>query len=139
MNDDRALYSNARIILVSEYLFVFLPFVVIAIVKIYSSALDDFLKAPDWSFASSILFGQLLVKLVSGSIINKRSQWQRVSLIVSVIFVLGLVPCLITLALMLIDNGQSQFLVNMQVVLFFIATVSFFWIGSAAQVMMENG
>ena len=62
MSNKDTKYTNARIILLSEYLFIFLPFIVIAIVKIYNSKIDEFLRAPDWSFASSILFGQLLVK-----------------------------------------------------------------------------
>jgi hypothetical protein len=138
MKNKAAKYANARIILLSEYLFVFLPFIVIAIVKIYSSQLDEFLKAPDWSFASSILFGQLLVKFVAGSIIREKVQWQRITLIISMIFVLGLVPSLVVLALMLIDNGQSQFLVVMQLTFFIIATVAYFLLGSTAQSMMEK-
>ena len=128
MTNKMVSYTNVRIILLSEYLFVLLPFVVIAIVKIYTSTFDEFLEAPDWSFASSILFGQLLVKLVSGSIIKKEAQWQRVSLLITLIFVLGLVPCLIVLTLMLIDNGQSSFLIYMQVFLFVLSTLSFFFI-----------
>ena len=81
MSNKDTKYTNARIILLSEYLFIFLPFIVIAIVKIYNSKIDEFLRAPDWSFASSILFGQLLVKFVAGSIIRDKVQWQRIVLI----------------------------------------------------------
>jgi hypothetical protein len=132
------LYTNARIILISEYLFVLLPFVVIAIIKIYLSDVDAFFKAADWSFASSILFGQVLVKLVSGSVIHSGAKWQRVVLLVALVLVLGLVPCLIILALILIDNGNSQFLINMQAAIFVIATLTFFLLGSASHVMIEE-
>lgn len=138
MNNKATKYTNARIILLSEYLFVFLPFIVIAIVKIYNSKIDEFLHAPDWSFASSILFGQLLVKFVAGSVIREGVQWQRIVLIISMIFVLGLVPSLIVLVLMLIDNGQSQFLVTMQLLFFVTATIAYFYLGSAAQTMMDK-
>ncbi|MGR6837952.1 hypothetical protein ACU5DF_02185 [Aliivibrio wodanis] len=136
---DKSSYTNARIILLSEYLFIFLPFVVIGIIKIYTSDLDSFFKAADWSFAASILFGQVLVKLVSGSVIHQKAKWQRVVLLFSLVLVLGLVPCLITLALILIDNGASLFLVYLQTTLFCIATIVFFWLGSASHVMLEEG
>ena len=136
---DKSLYANARVILLSEYLFIFLPFIVIGIIKIYTADLDSFLRAADWSFASSILFGQVLVKLVSGAVIHDKAQWQRVVLVVTLVLVLGLVPCLIILALILIDNGTSTFLVHMQTTIFFIATVTFFWLGSASHVMIEKG
>ena len=135
---DKELYKNARIILLSEYAFIFLPFVVIAIIKIYMSDFEGFLKAADWSFASSILFGQVIVKLVSGSVIHKRAKWQGVVLLVALILVLGLVPCIIVLALILIDNGNSQFLIYMQAAIFFIASFTFFWLGSASHVMIEE-
>ena len=132
------IYSNARIVLTSEYLFVLLPFIVIGIIRIYTATFSDLIKAADWSFASSILLGQVIVKLVAGAIAHKNTQWQRVVFLASLIIVLGLVPCLITLALLLIDNGKSTFLVNMQITIFCLSTLVFFWIGSASHVMFEK-
>jgi len=126
-------------ILLSEYLFVILPFVVIAIVKVHSNDFHTFLKAPDWSFATSVLFGQLLVKIVSGSLIHQKVKWQRVSLLVSIILVFGLIPSLTTLTLILVSNGASIFPVIAQLVLFTLASITFFWIGSAAQSMISKG
>ncbi|WP_040552058.1 hypothetical protein [Rheinheimera nanhaiensis] len=131
-------YSDAWVILLTEYLFIILPFIVIAIVKIYSSDLHGFLKAPDWSFASSILFGQLLVKMVSGSLIRQKVKWQRVSFIIAIILVCGLIPSLTTLTLILVSNGGSAFAVNTQIVLFILSSISFFGVGSAAQSMMSS-
>ena len=130
---------EAWTILLTEYLFIILPFIVIAVVKIYSSDFYGFLKAPDWSFASSILFGQLLVKMVSGSLIRQKVRWQRVSLLIAIILVLGLIPSLTILTLILISNGESIFLVNTQLALFAFASILFFWLGSAAQSMMSKG
>jgi len=132
-------HSEAWAVLFTEYLFIILPFVVIAIVKVYSSDLDGFLKAPDWSFASSILFGQLLVKMVSGSLIHQKVRWQRVSLLIAIILVFGLIPSLTTLTLILVSNGESAFVVNAQLTLFILASISFFLLGSAAQSMMSKG
>lgn len=132
-------HSEAWIILLTEYLFIILPFIVIAIVKIYSSDLYGFLKAADWSFASSILFGQLLVKMVSGSLIRQKVRWQRVSFLIAIILVCGLIPSLTTLTLILVSNGESEFIVNTQLALFALASIMYFWLGSAAQLMMSKG
>lgn len=132
-------HSEAWAVLFTEYLFIILPFVVIAIVKIYSSDLYGFLKAPDWSFASSILFGQLLVKMVSGSLIHQKVKWQRISLLIAIILVFGLIPSLTTLTLILVSNGESVFIVNTQLLLFVLSSITFFGIGSAAQSMMSKG
>ncbi|CAI2302574.1 hypothetical protein ACEWBT_23425 [Vibrio parahaemolyticus] len=131
--------QNAWLILLSEYLFIFLPFLVIGIIKIYKSDFATFFQAADWSFAASILFGQVIVKLVSGSVIHKHAQWQRVVVLLSFILVLGLVPSLIVLALILIDGGVSEFLVNMQLSLFCLASLVFFLVGSAAHTMIDEG
>ncbi|KXI23215.1 hypothetical protein, partial [Photobacterium sanguinicancri] len=131
--------QNAWFILLSEYLFIFLPFLVIAIIKIYKSDFSTFFQAADWSFAASILFGQVIVKLVSGSVIHSKAKWQRVVVLLSFILVLGLVPSLVVLALILIDGGVSNFLVNMQLTLFFFASVVFFFVGAAAHAMIEEG
>ncbi|WP_278183522.1 hypothetical protein [Vibrio misgurnus] len=131
--------QNAWLILLSEYLFIFLPFLVIGIIKIYKSDFSTFFQAADWSFAASILFGQVIVKLVSGSVIHKKARWQRVVVLLSFILVLGLVPSLVVLALVLIDGGVSSFLVITQLVLFTLASVVFFLVGSAAHTMIEEG
>lgn len=131
--------QNAWLILLSEYLLIFLPFLVIGIIKIYKSDFSTFFQAADWSFATSILFGQVIVKLVSGSVIHKKAQWQRVVVLLSLILVLGLVPSLIVLALILIDGGVSEFLVGMQLSLFVLASLVFFLVGSAAHTMIDEG
>ncbi|MCR4536599.1 hypothetical protein [Shewanella xiamenensis] len=131
--------QDAWLILLSEYLFIFIPFLVIGIVKIYKSDFSTFFQAADWSFAASILFGQVIVKLVSGSVIHKKSKWQRVVVLLSFILVLGLVPSLIVLALILIDGGTSSFLIIMQLVLFTLASSVFFFVGSAAHTMIDEG
>lgn len=131
--------QNAWLILLSEYLLIFLPFLVIGIIKIYKSDFSTFFQAADWSFAASILFGQVIVKLVSGSVIHKNAQWQRVVVLLSLILVLGLVPSLIVLALILIDGGVSEFLVGMQLSLFVLASLVFFLVGSAAHTMIDEG
>ncbi|AOT10439.1 hypothetical protein [Pseudoalteromonas luteoviolacea] len=131
-------HIDAWVIILTEYLFILLPFIVIGIVKTYSADFRGFIEAPDWSFAASILFGQLLVKLVSGSLIHQKVIWQRVSLLIALILVFGLIPSLTTLTLILISEGKSSFVIYAQVFLFVVASILFFILGSAAQSMIEN-
>jgi len=130
-------FQNSRYILFSEYLFVLMPFIVIAIVKAYNSSIATLLQAPDWSFAASILWGQAIVKLVSGSS-SGPVIWQRSSLVVSLIIVLGLIPSLITLALILISEAPPSFLIYQQIILFLLSSVIFFFVGTAGHVLMER-
>lgn len=131
-------YSNARIILLSEYLFIFLPFVVIGIIKLYKSSFSDFFAAADWSFASAILFGQVIVKIVNAGVVHKNAAWQKVVLILTFLFILGVTPCLIIIAIILLDNANSIYIMASQVILYAIATLIFFWVGSAAHVMISE-
>lgn len=131
-------YSNARITLLSEYLFILLPFIVIGMVKLYKSSLGDFFAAADWSFASAILFGQAIVKIVSAGVINKNSTSPRIVLIVTLLFIIGVTPCLVLIAIILLNDANSIYIMLTQVILYIIATSMFFWIGSAAHVMIDE-
>ncbi len=131
-------YSNARITLLSEYLFILLPFIVIGMVKLYKSSLGDFFAAADWSFASAILFGQAIVKIVSAGVINKNSVSPRIVLIVTLLFIIGVAPCLVLIAIILLNDANSIYIMLTQVILYIVATSMFFWIGSAAHVMIDE-
>jgi hypothetical protein len=131
-------YSSARITLLSEYLFILLPFIVIGMVKLYKSSLGDFFAAADWSFASAILFGQAIVKIVSAGVINKNSVSPRIVLIVTLLFIIGVAPCLVLIAIILLNDANSIYIMLTQVILYIVATSMFFWIGSAAHVMIDE-
>lgn len=131
-------YSNARITLLSEYLFILLPFIVIGMVKLYKSSMGDFFAAADWSFASAILFGQAIVKIVSAGVINKSSASPKIVLIVTLLFIMGVSPCLILIAIILLNDANSIYIMAIQVILYIVATSIFFWIGSAAHVMIDE-
>ncbi len=136
MNNSTA--KNARYILCSEYLFILLPFIVIAIVKFSNNeSVIAFLSIADWSFAASILWGQTIIKIVSGSL-SGTVAWQRLSFLVSILIVVCLVPTLVTLALMLMAKVPSLFLISLQMFLFLTSTIAFFWIGAAGQTLLEK-
>jgi len=119
-----------------ELLFILLPFCVLFFVDMYQDMPpQDFLFAPEWSFASAILFGQAVVKLVQGSIETTptfKVAAERVVLFVAVLIVLGLVPSMVILVLILVSTCPSDWLGWAQIILFILATSSFLLLGTVA-------
>ena len=130
-------HQNSRYILLSEYLFILVPFVVIVIVRSYNGSLQTLFEAPDWSFAASILWGQTIVKLVAGGS-SGTVVWQRMTLIISAIFVFGLIPSLVTLTIMLISESPPIYHVYLQLILFVLASLVYFLVGSVGQILLDN-
>ncbi|HHS99449.1 MAG TPA: hypothetical protein ENK73_01200 [Thiomicrospira sp.] len=129
--------TNAYFILLSEYLFILVHFVVIIIVKAYSGALQTLYEIPDWSFAASVLWGQTIVKLVAGGSAGTVI-WQRVTILISGIVVLGLIPSLVTLTIMLIAENPPVFHVYLQLTLFTMSSIIYLLVGSVGQVLLDN-
>ena len=129
---------NAKSVIGSEYLFIFLPLIIIAIVRSYNENLYALLEAPDLSFAASILWGQTLVRLVSGSVSTEQAQWQQLSFLISIIIVLGIAPSLTILILVLVSSSATTFLVSIQLIWFFLGTIAFFFFGIAGQAMLQE-
>ena len=134
---------NALFIIGAEVLFVLLPFIVIGIVLFDEGHLSKVLYKSEWSFAGAILIGQTLVKLFSGflSISGRyRSiEWQKISLAITLLFVLGLVPSLIVLTLVLKSEPPSTGLVIMQLILFSLGLIVFILFGWLGERLMAEG
>ena len=125
--------------LIAEILFVFLPLLVLAIVFVVrGTTLLALFSSPEWSFATAILFGQAIVKLVAGVTHKGASVWQPVAFIVTAMIVLGLVPSLVILALILTATNLSIPLVAIQMVLFVLAIIVFFAFGGYGLLLLES-
>ncbi len=131
--------SDAIIGVTSEVLFVILPLFVLALVSIHKSAsFWDFLCTPEISFAAAILFGQSIVKFVSGiSVANARS-WERVALLVSGIIVLFLVPTLIILSLLMTSVKPEIWIVWAQIILFILSIATFIIMGGLGSLLLKE-
>lgn len=131
--------ENITALLMAEFLFILLPFIVLAIVTSYKTSIYDLLFVPEWSLSAAILFGVTIVKFVAGSTVyTGKLHWQRVILAVAIILVLGLAPSLIILALVLISNELSTSLTVAQLVFFSLAVLVYFTIGSIGHSMLEK-
>lgn len=89
--------------LIAEVVFAMLPLLLIVMIFTHTdrhSVLDVF-ASPEWSFGSSVLFGQTLAKLVSGLSKSGRTRPGAATLVTSLLIVFGLAPALIINAITL--------------------------------------
>lgn len=122
----------------SELLFAMLPFAVVFLVGAYKQwQLEAYIMAPEWAFAAALLFGQTIVKIVSGTAGNAAGFIkERVVLIISILIVPFLVPSLVLLAILLTAPTPPLWIGYVQVVLAFIA--AFLFVGFGATFHTES-
>jgi hypothetical protein len=112
-----------------------LPLIVIAIVDLFMGrGWYRVIQSPDWAFGSSVLFGQIIFKLVA-CVIKGRAEvknWEKVGLTVVIVLVFGLVPSLVGLSLRLTIEDPSISLVVFQSALFVLSSACFLFFGSIA-------
>jgi hypothetical protein len=127
-------------IIAAEMAFLLVPFVVVGVAHLYKSDIRTIFYTPYWSVASSILIGQALIRFVSrllqSGVHDPAISWERVTLIFSVLIVLGLVPSLAVLLLVLVSTQPSVYLGIAQVILFVFGVGLFLAFGWAGQEMI---
>lgn len=131
---------NAYAILGAEFLFILLPFIVSGIIFSYKGDHFRLFGTHDWSLAASVLIGQSLIKFISGMLANKgayRARWERVALAIAFLIVIGLVPSLIILSLVLVDDDHSGKLVFAQLGIFALGVLVFFAFGAGGETLMR--
>ena len=121
---------NAFAILTVELLFTLLPFAVYGVIFMINGTPAKILQLPGWALAASILFGKTMVRFIS-AIFSKKvfAVAERVSLIIMLLFVLGIVPSLLIGVFVIITNPPSNTLILAQVVFFIIAIGIFLFFG----------
>lgn len=125
--------------ILSEILFIVLPILVLATIyalkKDYSSILQD----PAWSFGAIVLFGQTIVKYVSGLIkCKKKIIWQKPILIISLLIVLGLIPSVVLLSATLLLPTYAIGLMYVQLVNFLIGCAVYYTLGGTGEFLAES-
>ncbi|MFN7996838.1 MAG: hypothetical protein U0Q18_24705 [Bryobacteraceae bacterium] len=129
-------------IVAAEMAFLLVPFVVIGFAYLYKGDLRNALYTPYWSIASSVLIGQALIRfiirLIQSNAQDPAISWERVTVIFSVLIVLGLIPSLIVLLLVLISTQPSMYLAVAQLVLFVFGFSLYLAFGWTGQDMVSN-
>ncbi len=129
-------------VVAAELAFLLAPFVVIAFAYLYKADFRNVLYTPYWSVASSVLIGQALIRfiarLLQSGIHDPSISWERVTLIFSVLIVLGLIPSLVVLLLVLITPQPSAYLGIAQVILFVVGFCLYLAFGWTGQEMVSS-
>lgn len=116
--------------LLGDLLFIVLPLVVITIVDLsVGRSLFAIIESPELSFGSAVLFGQTIIKVVSGFAHTKPSGAEQPVFFIALIIVFGLVPSLIVLALLLSINPIPYELKLAQACIFALGVITFFFFG----------
>ena len=116
--------------ILGDLLFIVLPLVVISIVDVsVGRSLFAIIESPELSFGSAVLFGQTIIKVVSGFAHTKPSGAEQPVFIIALIIVFGLVPSLVVLALLLSVNPIPHGLQLAQACIFVLGIIVFFLFG----------
>jgi uncharacterized membrane protein len=112
--------------ILGDLLFIVLPLVVISIVDVsVGRSLFAIIESPELSFGSAVLFGQTIIKVVSGFAHTKPSGAEQPVFIIALIIVFGLVPSLVVLALLLSVNPIPHGLQLAQAAIFVLGVIVF--------------
>ena len=123
----------------AEYLFVFLPLVILAIIHIYFKDSLKIFQNNEWSFGAIILFGQSIVKFSCGvTQVNKTIRWQVVSLILSLLIVFGIVPATVLMILLTIHPDSGFWPYASQLFVFLLASFTFYFIGTTGDIFLHG-
>lgn len=130
MNDKKGKNNQILGYIIGEFSFVILPFLVITLIHLYKGDIDHIFSSTEWSIVSAVIFGQSIIKLIHaiGKVHKtKNIMHYNIGAIVSLIIVVGLVPCLILLALISISCCVPTWLQVIQIILFVLALVVFYF------------
>lgn len=123
--------------LAAEVAFGVLPLLIVLMVLLQTEHSTRMFAAPEWSFGAAVLFGQTLVKFVSGLARGGSAATGPVALIVALLVVFGLVPSLFTLimALQALETriDPARWLQILQVILFCGASVMYMLLGTIGE------
>ena len=121
--------SGVGLVLVADYIFYVLPFLILSIVRIVQDRSDELVLISDWSIASTIMYGQVIVKLSAALAKTQRKKHiPPITLYLTILVCLGLVVNVVVYVLMLLIPSLN--LGIMQLILFLVASICHFLFGS---------
>jgi hypothetical protein len=128
--------------LAAEVAFAVLPLLVVLMVLIHSRRSAHLFASPEWSFGTAILFGQALMKFISGLARGGEAATGPVRLIVALVVVFGLAPSLMVLT-MTLQSSEAQidpaiWLQIAQVLLFLAAAIMYLLLGTIGEAWSKN-
>jgi hypothetical protein len=127
----------------AEWLFAMLPIVVVMFVMAYLEKISHMPSSPEWAFGASVLAGQSISRFVAGVMQAGKLSLDRVSLGISILCVVIIVPANIILVLVIIhsetnDHHLTDFLAAVQIVLFCLSSVVFVLVATFAHLWVRR-
>jgi hypothetical protein len=123
--------------LAAEVLFAVLPLVVVFMVVMHAGHGEKFFSSPEWSFGASILFGQTLVKFITGFSRGGATAADPIGFTVALLVVFGLVPSLFVLTMTLqyteVGKDPALWLRIAQLVLFALSAIVYMLLGTVSE------
>ena len=121
--------QSACLVLAADYIFYLLPFIILIIISFAQENLSDLLTISDWSIASSIIYGQLIVKLSAAlAATNREKKIPAITLYLTLLVCLGLVVNVVVYSLMIIIPSKGLGIT--QLILFGFASIFHFIFGA---------
>lgn len=132
--------SNAKLIIFIELLFSILPLIIIFILHIaLNKPLKEMFYSTDISFVSVAVFGQTVIRFMSGIAKSQtKKNWQKIAFISSLLFILGVVPSIIYLILIYLNVLSSKIVYFLQLIWFFLSVVCYWVIGTIGQMYLDE-
>lgn len=125
--------------MLAELSFTFLPFIVILIVNLSKGDWIKLIQTADWALASTLLYGQTIVKIIMGVASREHAfNYQNFGLVSALIIALGLVPSILIVAIFELNQNISTGLIIAQFVLLGLAIYVFLLFGTIGQILFSN-
>jgi hypothetical protein len=136
---DKEINLSTIFYFLSEISFVILPLIVISIVYLCKNEIIKLFYSPEWSFATTIIIGQIILKLISIVLNSKNSVIKyRVEGSLAFAIVFGLIPSSIFLVFFLLEITPF-WLVIVQIIYFIMSLFAFYLIIGMKTDMELNG
>ena len=130
--------SNAIKSIIIDFIFTFLPLIVIVLIRLFTLKWENIFLRSDFSFISMILFGQSIIKLFTGISENEnKKKTIKLVLDLSLIITFGLVPSIIILVLL--ETGYNNILLLISQFVWLIASVGvYLFFGTIGYILERN-
>ena len=132
--------SNAKLIIFIELLFSALPLIIVFILHIASNkSLKDMFYSTDISFVSVAVFGQTVIRFMSGIAKSQtKKNWQKIAFLSSLLFIVGVVPSVCFLVIIYLSEKVSEIVYWLQIIWLILAMLSYWIIGTIGQMYLDE-
>ncbi|GMO14633.1 MAG: hypothetical protein Pg6A_00250 [Termitinemataceae bacterium] len=132
--------KSSLLIISFELLFAIMPLLILLLISLLTSQnLIQVFKRSDISFISVLLFGQTLVKLISGYVKNgNRLGWQRIAFVITFLFIFGIIPSVIYLIIVHLEISNMKMVYLLQNIWLILSVVVYIIFGCIGQMKLDE-